>query len=103
VTAQPPASQPLPRQFTDSIGVIWTVREISPGPLPAKLQQLVGKDRRQGGWLLFMSERNERRRLAPVPSAWASLSDVELEGWCMRARAGPPAPERRPEDREPPA
>lgn len=94
-------AQPLPRQFTDSVGGTWTVREISPGPMPEKLSQLLGEDRRRSGWLLFMSQENEKRRLAPVPQGWASLSDAELEGWCMRARRVPPAPARRSEDREP--
>jgi hypothetical protein len=94
-----PAAQPLPRVFTDSSGASWTVREITPGPMPEKLSQLLREDRRQGGWLLFMSETNETRRLAPVPQGWASLSDAELEGWCMRARRVPPGPERRSDDR----
>ncbi len=79
------------------------MREIAPGPLPPKLKQFLGKDRRESGWLLFVSEGDERRRLAPVPAGWASLSDVELEACCMRARQVPPAHDRRVEDREPPA
>jgi hypothetical protein len=93
-----PTDQPLPRTFTDSVGGTWTVREIKPGPMPEKLSQLLREDRRQGGWLLFMSETSEKRRLAPVPQGWASLSDPELESWCMRARRVPPAPARRSED-----
>jgi hypothetical protein len=94
-------SQPLPRAFTDSLGATWTVREIKPGPMPPKLSQLLGEDRRRGGWLLFVSEQGEKRRLAPVPDAWAALSPQDLEGHCMRARRVPPAPARRTEDREP--
>lgn len=93
----------LPREFTDSVGTTWSVREIAPGPMPPKLEQLLGEDRRRGGWLLFLSERGEKRRLAPVPEAWAGLSAAELEGWCRRARRVPPGPERRREDREPEA
>jgi hypothetical protein len=92
----------LPRAFTDSRGLAWTIREITPGPMPPKLSQLLREDRRQGGWLLFMSEKGEKRRLAPVPEGWASLTDRELEVLCMRARAVPPEPGRRSEDREPP-
>src|SRR3712207_3679057 len=95
-------NQSLPRQFTDSVGITWTVREITPGPLPPKLRRLLGKERREGGWLLFLSETKEKRRLAPVPEAWAALSAPELEAWCMRARRVPPAPARRAEDFDPP-
>jgi hypothetical protein len=98
---QPPTDQPLPRTFTDSVGGTWTVREITPGPMPEKLSQLLREDRRRGGWLLFMSEANEKRRLSPVPHGWASLSDTELETLCMRARRAAPA--RRSQDREPDA
>jgi len=92
----------LPREFTDSVGATWTVREITPGPMPPKLSELLGDERRKGGWLLFLSSTGEKRRLAPVPVSWAGLSDRELEGYCMRARRVPPAPARRVEDREPP-
>jgi hypothetical protein len=95
-------SESLPREFTDSVGTTWTVREIAPGPMPPKLEQLLGEDRRRGGWLLFLSDKGEKRRLAPVPDGWAGLSNADLEAWCMRARRAPPAPERRAKDREPP-
>lgn len=98
---EPPTDQPLPRAFTDSLGAAWTVREIVPGPMPEKLGQLLGEDRRRGGWLLFLSGRGEKRRLAPVPRGWAGLTDAELEACCMRARRVPPGPQRRSEDREP--
>lgn len=90
----------LPREFTDSVGITWTVREIAPGPMPQKLEQLLGADRRQGGWLLFLSENGEKRRLTPVPEGWAGLPDSGLESWCRRARRAPPAPARRAEDHE---
>lgn len=93
---------PLPREFTDTVGVTWSVREITPGPMPPKLGQMLGEDRRRGGWLLFISEQGDKRRLAPVPPGWAGLSDVDLEAWCKRARRVPPEPERRAEDHEPP-
>ena len=95
--------QPLPRAFTDSVGMSWTVREITPGPMPPKLSALLREDRRRGGWLLFISATSEKRRLTPVPSSWASLSDAELEAACMRARRVPPGPMRRSQDHEPPA
>ena len=92
----------LPREFTDSVGVTWTVREITPGLMPPKLGALLGGDRRRGGWLLFLSDAGEKRRLTPVPIDWGGLTDNELEGHCRRARRVPPAPERRAEDRRPP-
>jgi len=97
-----PANPPLPRTFEDSLGATWTVREIAPGPMPPKLRQLLGEERRYGGWLLFLSDSGEKRRLAPVPSGWATVSQGELEALCMRARRVPPAPERRSLDFEPP-
>lgn len=95
-------SQALPREFTDSVGMTWTVREITPGPMPEKLGEMLGGDRRQGGWLLFLSATGEKRRLKPVPTGWAGLSDDDLESHCRRARRVPPEPARRSEDREPP-
>lgn len=92
----------LPREFTDSVGMAWTVREIIPGPMPPKLGALLGGERRRGGWLLFVSAEGERRRLSPVPIDWGGLTDVDLEKHCLRARRVPPGPERRSEDREPP-
>jgi hypothetical protein len=101
---RPPApGQPLPRAFTDSLGASWTVREITPGPMPPKLSQLLREDRRSGGWLLFLSASGEKRRLAPVPPGWAGLTDEDMETLCMRARHVPPAPARRSEDHEPDA
>jgi hypothetical protein len=91
----------LPREFTDSVGVTWTVREIVPGPMPPKMSEMLGGDRRRGGWLLFLSADGEKRRLGPVPAGWAGLSDGDLEGHCRRARRVPPAPQRRTEDHEP--
>jgi hypothetical protein len=101
-TDEPPATPQIPRAFTDSLGVAWTVREITPGPMPPKLREMLGDERRRGGWLLFMSEGGEKRRLAPVPRGWAGLSVRELEDFCIRARPVPPAPERRSDDFEGP-
>jgi hypothetical protein len=101
--SEPGVGRSLPREFTDSLGVTWTVREITPGPLPPKLRSLLRDDRRQGGWLLFLSSAGEKRRLSPVPEGWAGMSPAQLEAHCMRARRVPPAPERRIEDREPPS
>jgi hypothetical protein len=101
--SEPRVGGSLPREFTDSVGTTWSVREIAPGSMPQKLEQLLGEDRRRGGWLLFLSEKGEKRRLAPVPEGWAGLSSRDLEGLCMRARRVPPAPARRTQDRDPEA
>jgi len=92
-----------PLTFTDSLGVTWTVREITPAPMPPKLLKMLGDDRRRGGWLLFWSAEGEKRRLSPVPQNWSSLSRFELERWCMGASRVPPAPEQRAADRSPSA
>ncbi len=85
------------RDFTDAVGVAWTVREISSPSLPAALARVLEHDRRKGGWLVFESEEG-KRRLAPYPADWRTMSEFELERWCMRATAVPPAPARRAED-----
>jgi hypothetical protein len=102
-TSEPGVGHSLPRAFTDSMGMSWTVREITPGPMPPKLSQVLGEDRRRGGWLLFLSDAGEKRRLSPVPDGWATLKDSGLEALCMRGRRVPPAPARRVEDQVPPA
>jgi hypothetical protein len=99
-TDDPSATPQLPRAFTDSVGVTWTVREITPGPMPPKLREMLGQERRRGGWLLFLSDGGEKRRLAPVPKDWLGLSPRELEDLCIQARRVPP--ERRSGDFEPP-
>jgi hypothetical protein len=103
-TSQTPAGRADgPLTFTDSLGVAWDVRRITPGPMPPKLLRLLREDRRAGGWLLFLSHRGEKRRLSPVPPEWPDASHAELEAWCARAKRTPPAPERRAVDRSPPA
>ena len=99
---RPPHESPTPRAFTDSRGVTWNVREITPGPMPPNLERMLGAERRRGGWLLFMAQGGEKRRLTPVPEGWAGLSDADLEACCLRARQVPPEPARRDLDQEPP-
>ena len=68
----------IPRTFRDENGLEWEVRAITPAT----------KDRRApvvradlaNGWLLFTLGL-ERRRLAPLPSAWRSASEAQLEDW----------------------
>jgi hypothetical protein len=86
------------RSFTDTVGVTWIVREIGSPSLSATLQKLLEKDRRRGGWLVFESAEGDKRRLAPYPPDWRTVSTFELERWCMKATRVPPAPARRAQD-----
>lgn len=86
------------RSFVDSVGVTWTVREISTPSLSGALAKLLENDRRRGGWLVFESDEGEKRRLTPYPPDWRTMTAFEIERWCMRATKVPPAPARRAED-----
>ena len=86
------------RSFTDSVGVDWTVREIDSPTLTQTLAKVLKTDRRRSGWLVFESSEGDKRRLAPYPPDWRTVSMFELERWCMKATHVPPAPARRAED-----
>ena len=86
------------RTFVDNVGVDWSVREIDSPAMTPTLIKLLEHDRRRGGWLVFESVDGEKRRLAPYPPDWRTLSPFELARWCMRATRVPPAPARRAED-----
>jgi len=88
----------LSRTFIDSVGVEWTVQEIATPELSETLARILEHDRRLGGWLVFESADGEKRRLAPYPPDWRTMSAFEIERWCMRAIKVPPAPARRAED-----
>ena len=92
------AQPTLSRTFVDTVGVEWTAREIAGPELTGRLATLLEHDRRRGGWLVFESADGEKRRLAPYPLDWRTITDYELERWCMRAVRVPPAPSRRAED-----
>ncbi|HEU4454808.1 MAG TPA: hypothetical protein VFR81_17190 [Longimicrobium sp.] len=86
------------RTFTDSQGTRWDVWNVTSYVLRGQERRADGDDaapeyegteRRGGtrdslvanpaaGWLCFQSE-SEKRRLTPVPAAWVSASDAELE------------------------
>ncbi|MEO6527341.1 MAG: hypothetical protein ABIP93_11995 [Gemmatimonadaceae bacterium] len=83
------------RTFIDTVQVAWTVREIGSPSFTGTLSKVLERDRRRGGWLVFESADGEKRRLAPYPPDWRTMSAFELERWCMRASAVPPAPARR--------
>ena len=82
----------MSRSFTDTVGVTWTVREIGSPTLTRTLEKLLEKERRRGGWLVFESSEGDKRRLAPYPPDWRTVSTFELERWCMKATRVPPAP-----------
>ena len=68
------------REFRDEAGVQWavffTARSVAPDRhLPEQYRE---------GWLVFESAA-EKRRLAPVPKDWDSLSDRELSALCGQA------------------
>jgi hypothetical protein len=86
------------RTFTDTVGVEWTVCEIGSPSLTGTLAKVLERDRRVGGWLVFESGEGDKRRLAPYPPDWRTVSQFELERWCMRATSVPPAPARRAQD-----
>jgi hypothetical protein len=86
------------RSFTDSVGVSWTVREIGSPTLTQTLAKVLKSERRRSGWLVFESTEGDKRRLAPYPPDWRTVSMFELERWCMKATRVPPAPARRAED-----
>lgn len=86
------------RTFVDSVGLEWTIREIASPTLTSAMAKVLDHDRRRGGWLVFESSEGEKRRLAPYPPDWRTMSAFEIERWCMRATKVPPAPSRRAED-----
>ena len=90
--------RPNTRSFTDAVGVEWTVREIGTPKMTETLAKLLERDRRRGGWLVFESNEGEKRRLAPYPPDWRTVTTFELERWCMKATHVPPAPARRAQD-----
>jgi hypothetical protein len=85
------------RQYVDSCGVEWAVREIATTTL-STVTRVFEHDRRRSGWLVFESVDGEKRRLAPYPPDWRTISTFELERWCMKATKVPPGPARRAED-----
>lgn len=69
------------REFRDAKGVEWvvflTARSVARDHhLPAEYRE---------GWLAFESAHGEKRRLAPVPENWDSLSDEKLSMLCAQA------------------
>ena len=74
------------REFTDSNGVHWTVREIIPEMRATDRRTMLTRPGYENGWLSFRCE-ELNCRIAPFPAAWRTISEYELERWCMKARA----------------
>jgi hypothetical protein len=100
------------RQFEDEEGRRWDVWEVHPSAVERRVNEERRKaaretpDRRRNldvqfpmppelanGWLAFQCD-DARRRLAPIPSQWQSMSEDELRALVRRAQA--PRASRRP-------
>lgn len=89
------------RRFVDCVGVAWQVYCVaSPILRPTPITLLPHVERR-GGWLYFESADGDRRRLAPYPADWCTMTIFELERWCMRAAPVADRPARRRDDPSP--
>ena len=73
------------REFVDNDGVRWTVREIVPEARSGKWSSLLVRPGYENGWLSFRSDEISCR-IAPFPAHWRSISEYELERWCMKAK-----------------
>ena len=73
------------RDFVDSNGLLWTVREIIPEMRMSDRRTLLTRPGYENGWLSFRSE-GISCRIAPYPRSWQTISEYELERWCMKAR-----------------
>jgi hypothetical protein len=81
-------------EFTGAAGVRWTVIEVARMEFSERLMSLLPHPERRGGWLLFESDRGDRRRLAPVPENWRTLPVAVLER-CLTEAVPASANERR--------
>ena len=73
------------RTFTDSTGATWDVFEVhrssqKSGAVSPGLEK---------GWLSFVNGET-KKRLAPIPRDWESVSEAQLEELCDSARMAPP-------------
>lgn len=88
------------RQFRDSLGILWTVYDVRPSEIERRFRASAppNSERRSrrdfrvnlgpdmaGGWLAFMSEAGEARRMAPIPQGWELLSSDEIAALCISA------------------
>jgi hypothetical protein len=73
------------REFLDNDGVRWSVQEIVPEPRATRNRTLLTRPGYENGWLCFRTE-GMTCRIAPFPANWRTISEYEIERWCMRAR-----------------
>lgn len=76
------------REFRDRNGVEWRAWSVIPGRASGKAQRYLGELR--SGWLAFETlDGRARRRLAPFPADWISVSDSEIERLLEQAIEAP--------------
>ncbi|GAC1652263.1 MAG: hypothetical protein NVS4B3_14250 [Gemmatimonadaceae bacterium] len=75
--------------FRDASGAQWEVRELQSPGLKGMAPSRMSLPDFRDGWLLFAAESGERRRLAPFPDNWRTLSERELASLAERARRVP--------------
>jgi hypothetical protein len=80
------ADTPVPggqdRVFDDTDGKRWHVFAVHPSVGPVRSDGVA--EAFKDGWLCFESH-DQRRRLAPIPESWQSLSDIALVELCRVA------------------
>lgn len=86
--------------FLDQSGTMWTVSEIARLEFSEKLMALLPHPERRRGWLLFESERGERRRYSPIPDQWRDLPIRRLEECLGKAVLATSLEGRRREDQQ---
>lgn len=72
------------RTFWTADGRQWEVWDVDTAAGSARLPQAL-----PGGWLCFATE-GEKRRLYPLPDAWDTCTDAELEALRNQAATVPP-------------
>ena len=86
--------------FTDSSGTLWTVSEIARLDYSERLMAMLPHPERRQGWLLFESERGDRRRYTPIPDEWRAFTTPALEQ-CLHEAVPASGESRRRSDESP--
>ena len=76
------------REFRDANGVEWRVWATIPETSALGRVDYGPLGGLEAGWLTFECAEG-RRRLAPFPADWHTLTDAELERFCLEAKAPP--------------